>query len=93
MKKCIRYPKKLSLRRNTNEMKYAFERHILNKNIIQRKGRKVKLQILGATSSIRNVLYETVTFFTRREEGEQMSLRPTSGSKSPRRKISSRAYF
>lgn len=67
-------------------MRYYFERHFFTK---QRKSRKVK-------SDPRIICMKrngTVIFFIRLEEGEQMSFRPTSGSKSPRRKISTRAYF
>jgi len=70
------------------KMRHYFEGHFLTK---QRKGRKVK------SNSRSRIIYikrnGTAIFFIRREAGEQMSLRPTSGSKSPRRKISSRAYF
>jgi len=70
------------------EMRHYFEGHFLTK---QRKSRKVKSNSRSRIIYIRR--NRTAIFFIRREAGEQMSLRPTSGSKSPRRKISSRAYF
>lgn len=78
---------KLSSRQSANEMRHPFERHFLTR---QCKGRKVKSD---PRCHIIYMKWDCDIFFTPREGGEQMSPRPTSGPKSPRRKISSRAYF
>lgn len=69
-------------------MRYYFEKHFFIK---QHKSRKAKSDFRSRIIYMKR--NETAIFFIQREEREQMSLRPTSGSKSPRRKISSRAYF
>lgn len=62
-------------------MKDPFKRHFSPE---RREDRKVKSDPPSHIICIKR--NGTAILFTRREEGEQMSLRPTSGSKSPRRK-------